>query len=187
MRVIAGQAKGIRLKSPAGIKTRPTGDRVKEALFNLLQNGGWLTGAAVLDLFAGSGSLGIEAISRGAVSATFVENSRNALEALRGNLSRCSFTEQADIIPLDAMLATRLLAEKNRLFDLILLDPPYRTDNYQQLIEISGSRLLKPDGLIMAETSKKTILPEKIGTASRTDRRVYGDTALEFFRTEKNI
>lgn len=124
MRVIAGSARGTRLRAPKGRITRPMQDRVKEDLFNRL--GVLVAGARVLDLFSGSGALGIEALSRGAAHATFVEHAPIVLATLRRNLERTHLTGQARVLPLSVPVALRRLARAGEVFDLIIADPPYR-------------------------------------------------------------
>jgi 16S rRNA (guanine966-N2)-methyltransferase len=125
VRVVAGSARGRRLTTPAGQATRPTADRVREATFNALGSLGVVEGATVLDLFAGSGALGIEALSRGAAAATFVDHDAEALAAVRANLDVTGLAERATVVRGDA---ERWLAGAGR-FDLALLDPPYATDD----------------------------------------------------------
>lgn len=184
MRVIAGQAKGMRLASPNGMSTRPTSDRVKEALFSILDSSGYLQDALVLDLFAGSGALGIEALSRGARYAVFVENNRAALEALRQNLTKTKLTEQSEILPYDGIHALEQLTRQNKRFSLILMDPPYRSTAYGTAIERAGNNLLLPGGLLVAETAVGNQLPEKLGRCRQSDQRQYGSTALVFYTVE---
>jgi 16S rRNA (guanine(966)-N(2))-methyltransferase RsmD len=186
VRVIAGEAGGMRIKAPSGITTRPTTDRVKEALFSILQSANKIKECRILDLFAGSGSLGIEALSRGAEFAFFVEKASSALDALKYNLTHTRYMTKSEILTIDINKALELLYKKKELFDLILLDPPYNSDYYLYVIEFAGSKLLKPDGFLVAETSVKNLLPEKIGVSTHFDRRVYGDTALEFFNLEQS-
>jgi len=186
LRVIAGEARGMRLKAPDGITTRPTADRVKEALFSILQSANKIKGCRVLDLFSGSGALGIEAISRGAEFVFFIEKSPLAINALKQNLSHTRCIDKSEILAMDVNKALKFLYGKKELFDLILMDPPYNYDFYLNVIEIAGTRLLKSDGLLVAETSVKKTLPEKIGTSTHSARRIYGDTALEFYSMEQN-
>lgn len=127
MRVISGAARGRRLVAPEGATTRPTPERVREATFNALGSLGAVTDATVLDLFAGSGALGIEALSRGAAHATFVDQDRAAVRAITANLEACGFTAQATVVasPVDRFLA----GARDQRWDLALLDPPYEHDH----------------------------------------------------------
>lgn len=138
MRVVGGTARGRRLVAPPGGRTRPTGDRVREAIFNALWSRGALDGARVLDLFAGSGALGIEALSRGAAHATFVEADRAARRAIATNLETCGFTDRADVVaaPVGRFL-DRLVHERSgdsAAFDLAFCDPPYAFDGWDDLL-----------------------------------------------------
>lgn len=183
MRVIAGNAGGLKLISPAGTTTRPTSDRVKEALFSILESAEAVRGAQVLDLFAGSGALGIEALSRGAAHVTLVDTSRPALEALRKNLVHTNYTSQATVLGLNAFNALDQLVRQQARFDLILIDPPYNHGLQVKVLERIDP-LLVPGGLAVAESATRELLPEQAGNCHRTDRRVYGDTALAFYVVE---
>ncbi len=186
MRVIAGKKGGMKLYAPSGATTRPTSDRVKEALFSIIDSAGGLCGATVLDLFAGSGALGIEALSRGAESAVFVENNKPALVALKKNLIHTGFVDKALIQTVSASLALQMLAKKKKLFSLVLLDPPYQSDFYISTIQQAGSEILSIDGILVAETATRNPLPGQIGCCIKSERRIYGDTALEFYTLEQN-
>ena len=131
MRVVAGTAGGLRLVAPEGHATRPTSDRAREATFNSLQSLGVLEGAGVLDLFAGSGAMGIEALSRGAAHATFVDNDRSALDAVRRNLETTRLTDDASVIAADALAFLRASPPP---FDLAVLDPPYAFDRWDEVL-----------------------------------------------------
>ncbi len=150
MRVVAGTAGGRKLVVPEGDRTRPTSDRVREAIFNSLYSMGAIEDAAVLDLFAGSGALGIEALSRGAAHVTFVEQDRAALEAIRTNVSTLDFGSQVTVIPGDA--PNHL--EQGRPYDLILLDPPYGFDGWDELLDRIG------DSLVVIESRREIELPD---------------------------
>jgi len=172
MRIIAGSKRGARIAAPKGIATRPTGDRVREAAFNLI---GPVDGAAVLDLFAGSGAMGLEALSRGAASATFVESDRAACRTISQNLEKLGLTG-ARVVCGDAVWALR---QEGRAYDLVLVDPPY------ELWAALGPRLadqlarvLAPDGLVLVETGSKT--EPALPLALRTSRR-YGSARLTVF------
>ena len=142
MRVIAGTAGGRRLVAPAGPTTRPTSDRVREATFNALGSLGVIEGATVLDLFAGSGAMGIEALSRGAAHCTFVDRDRLAREAVAANLATCGLAERGDVV---AATAERFLADaaaRAARFDLALLDPPYDVDAWSDLVDAVPAEVL---------------------------------------------
>lgn len=184
MRVISGSAGGLKLTAPRGTATRPTTDRVKEALFSILDHAGVLEEAHVLDLFAGSGALGIEALSRGAASCVFVEKNRPALEALQTNLSRTGCIERATVLQQDALRAIDRLAHGGRRFTLALLDPPYESGLQTTVLEQVAARLMEPGGTLVMETAGRADLPERLTACVRHDRRVYGDTAVLFYTTE---
>jgi len=156
MRVIAGTARGRRLKELEGMDTRPTTDKVKESMFNILQFD--LEGRCVLDLFAGTGQLGIEALSRGAEHAVFVERRADAVRLIRENLKAAEFTEQARVVQGDAMEFLTGLRER---FDIILLDPPYEAGLLEPALErIAGFDILTPHGIIVAEHPLGRPMPE---------------------------
>jgi 16S rRNA (guanine966-N2)-methyltransferase len=171
VRVVAGRLGGRRLRAPAGRATRPTSDRVREALFAAL---GDVTGTEVLDLFAGSGALGIEALSRGADGAVFVERAPVALRALRGNLSDLGL--DAEVRPADARAALRALGRAGRHFDLVLVDPPYALADR---IGADLDRLLPPvlaaGARVVCESDRRAPIALELPVL---DRRRYGDTLL---------
>src|SRR5512139_2307015 len=131
MRVIAGTSKGRRLFTPKSHFLRPTSDRVKESIFNIL--GKDIEGKEILDLFAGTGNLGIEALSRGAKKTVFVEKGRQALRLIQRNLARCGLSERSEILPVDADRAIGILKQRKDSFDLIILDPPYEKGWLQKI------------------------------------------------------
>lgn len=172
MRIVAGSHRGARIAAPPGLTTRPTGDRVREAAFNLI---GPVDGATVLDLFAGSGALGLEALSRGAGRATFVESDRVACRTISQNLAKLGLTE-AQVVCSDVLRAVR---QETRSYDLVLVDPPYELwAELEPRLADQLARLLAPDGLVLVETGSKTepALPLPI----RTSRR-YGSARLTLF------
>lgn len=154
MRVVAGTARSILLETPAGNDTRPTTDRIKETLFNMLQP--YVPGATVLDLFAGSGGLGIEALSRGADYACFVDMSRDAVRCITGNLKRTKLVDRADVLSMDYRNALLKLKTTGKGFDLIFLDPPYGKGlEYQALELLSETGLAVDDALVVVETTRE--------------------------------
>lgn len=184
MRVISGNARGKKLVSLEGMNTRPTLDRVKEALFNIIQFD--IADKDVLDLFAGSGAIGIEAISRGAKSATFCDNSIDAVKIIKTNIENTRSKDKATVINKDYSLALKKLGKENKQFDIIYLDPPYKTDFANKAIEeIINLNLLSKDGIIIVETddNKKD---ETINTKNIKifDKRKYGRAILIFIRKE---
>lgn len=186
MRVIAGICRGMRLLAPAGRSTRPTSDRVKEALFNIISSRISIDDIKVLDICAGTGSLGIEALSRGAASCIFIESERKVLACLEKNISDARIKSSAEIIPMDALKALSVIARRGRLFDLVLFDPPYASGLYASVPEtLCTLGLFASKALFVAECSVRNTLPDSIGPLARFDRRVYGDTALELFSLEE--
>ncbi len=155
MRVIAGKARRIQLKTVPGMDTRPTTDRIKETLFNILQPE--LYSAHFLDLFSGSGAIGIEALSRGCEMAVFVENNRNAADCIRDNLNTTKLSEAAVVIQKDVSIALQQLEHEGKCFDIIFMDPPYNNFHEKKaLSQLSGSSLIHKDTLIVVEASLET-------------------------------
>jgi 16S rRNA (guanine(966)-N(2))-methyltransferase RsmD len=173
LRIIAGSRRGHRIRIPGNAPVRPTGERVREALFAVL---GRLEGEAVLDLFAGSGALGLEALSRGAGLAVFVESDRAVADVLRANIGLLRFAEVARVLPLDYDRALRVLLREGRSFDLLFIDPPYRMlpDVARTLTPVIA-RLLTPAGLAIIEGPRGT--PLDLGLPVVFERR-YGDTTI---------
>lgn len=178
MRVITGIARGRRLETlPGEDITRPTTESVKEALFSMLQFE--LEGRKVLDLFAGSGQLGIEALSRGAASCTFIENNRQAVKVVEGNLSHCKLNDYARVVFGDALS----FLMRGESFDIVFLDPPYNKGLTEQCLNTLVKSM--PDsGIIACETSANEVLPEKIDSWSVDRSRRYGKTKLTLYRKE---
>ena len=174
MRIIAGTLKGRRLQAPAGLVVRPTSDALRETLFNIL--GASIAGARVLDAFAGTGALGIEALSRGAQSVTFVERDTRALRALTANLRACSLMDACAIIRDDFLRAHAAGAP----FDLVLLDPPYDIAPLEEVVA-RGASWASAQGRIVLEHSRRRASPEAAGTFRRSRIRTAGDSALSFY------
>jgi 16S rRNA (guanine966-N2)-methyltransferase len=175
MRVIAGSRKGHTLVAPRGTDTRPTSDRVRESIFNLV---GPLDGAKVLDLFAGSGALGIEALSRGATSAVFVDSDRDAVRAIDRNLEKLRLTG-ARIVRGDALLTLAQESMAGAKYDLVLVDPPYgMLDDIQPRLSLHLPALLAPDGLVVVETDARS--EPELPLPVRTSRK-YGNTRVTVF------
>jgi 16S rRNA (guanine966-N2)-methyltransferase len=180
MRIIAGSRKGARIFAPKGTDTRPTGDRVREAAFNLLGPGA-AEGASVLDLFAGSGAMGLEALSRGAERATFDESDRDACRTINRNLDKLELTG-ATVLCQDALIALRADARAGRRYDLVLVDPPYRRfSSLQNALIQYLPEILAPDGTLLVETAANE--EPELPLAKRTSRR-YGSARLTLFEHE---
>jgi len=180
MRVIAGRFGGRRLRSPGGRRTRPTAERVREALFSVL---GPLEGVRVLDLFAGSGALGIEALSRGAARAVFVERSAAALPALEGNLEALDLgRDRAIVRRSEAMRALRSARERRETYDLVFLDPPYRdAARLARALSTALPAVLGPGARVIVESDRRTPLELDLPLA---DERRYGDTLIRIHRAQ---
>lgn len=162
MRVISGSARGLKLKSPEGMSTRPTLDRIKESLFNILA--GDLFDAEFLDLFSGSGAIGIEALSRGACSAVFIDESRKSADIIKVNLKAARLEDKAEVINSDFISALSRLKGQGRRFDIIFMDPPYGKGLVQAAVKaVYEKGLLKNDGFIVAEQAIDDELPEAKG------------------------
>lgn len=155
MRVIAGKARRLQLKTPEGFETRPTTDRTKETLFNILNP--YLADADFLDLFSGSGAIGIEALSRGAKYAAFVDDSRSSVECIRANLKNTKLDSQAEVFAMTALEAIRALEIKGKVFDIIFMDPPYNQMLEQEVLRaLQSSNIIYCDTIIVVEASIKT-------------------------------
>jgi len=186
LRIIAGTAGGLRLTCPKGLNIRPTADRVRESVFNILS--GAVTDARVLDLFAGSGAFGIEALSRGARECVFVERRRDCAAAIRENLGKTSLADRAEVVLADAFGFPGEV-QITEPFDVIFLDPPYRfSADCTEGSRVAGliSRLAEPDilapgGRIVFEHGSKARVPEMFGAADLTTRRRYGTTSVSFY------
>ena len=180
MRVISGSARGVALKTPDGSKTRPTADRVKEAMFSIIQFD--LPGARVLDLFGGTGQLGIEALSRGAKFSVFVDHGAQACALIRENLKRTRFENSAKVIQSDYDLYLRKNSDK---FDIILLDPPYAEVFLENSLKIiSEIDILQSGGIIVAERPLGKEIPCEFSGLVRSKDYKYGNTLLTIFRKE---
>jgi 16S rRNA (guanine966-N2)-methyltransferase len=170
VRIIAGTYRGHRIAAPKGRETRPTSDRVRENAFNLI---GPVDGADVLDLFAGSGAMGLEALSRGAATATFVESDREACRVINANLDKLHL--EATVLQQDVL---RAIAGDRRSYDLVLCDPPYGYDHSRLTGHLA--RLLAEDGLLVYESAGREDPPDVPGLDVRTSRR-YGSARLTLF------
>jgi len=183
MRVISGTAKGRSLVPPLDRRVRPTSDRIKEALFSIIGSlCGDITGFSVLDIYAGTGSLGIEALSRGAGRAVFIDNQRSSAALIKTNLDSTGFTGNSEIMIVDASAALSRMALQGRTYNLVFADPPYNQGIAQILLRQLASLPVLADGaLVVIETSSREVLPLSEGELKQIDRRIYGDTALAFY------
>jgi 16S rRNA (guanine966-N2)-methyltransferase len=175
VRIIAGEKRGHTIFAPRGRETRPTSDRVRENVFNIVAP--WVEGARVLDLYAGSGAMGLEALSRGAASALFVESDPHALRVIERNLDKLDL-KGARVVRVDATTALMQESGAGRKYDLVLVDPPYDMTNYDSLARYLPA-VLADDGLVVLETDAK-VEPELPGLDVRTTRK-YGSTRVTVF------
>ena len=177
MRVITGTARGRRLKTPDNYDIRPTTDNVKESLFNILQFD--IEGRRVLDLFAGTGQLGIECLSRGAANVIFVDKDRNAVKIVRENLRSCGLN--ATVLQEDAL---RIL-ERGQKYDLIFVDPPYDSDLYEAVLDrINLVDILSEGGIIVCEARRERVLPEMTAPYRKCKEYCYGKVKLCLYKKE---
>ena len=183
MRIISGTAKGKRLTTFSGDAIRPTPDKVRGAIFSkLFSRLGPLEGMKVLDLFAGTGALAIEALSRGAAHAWLVDAGRDAARVIPINLSACGFENRGTLIRGESAQALKIL-EKDKPFDLIFLDPPYDRDLLPELLRtLANRRFLTANGVLCAETGKNDNLPDTFDPLVRVDERAYGITRIHLYR-----
>lgn len=180
MRVISGTLKGRKLSAPKGKALRPTSDRVREAIFDILQYE--VQGRKVLDLFAGTGALGIEALSRGAIKAVFVEANALFFSVLKKNLNDFGLQERAEVLHREVRTGIKTLAGQGEEFDLVFLDPPYGKGLARQTLQaLSEEKIVSREGLIVAEHSREEN-PDDIVLLERIDQRRYGRTLVSFFR-----
>jgi len=181
MHVLAGALKGRRLVTPRGLRTRPTADQVRIALMDALMP--HLPGARLLDLFAGAGGVGLEALSRGAAHVTFVERDARAVAALRQNVATLGVETETRVLRLDVARALARLAEAGERFEIVFLDPPYEGARVATTLERLGtSPLVVPGGRVIAQHPTKTPPPAEIGRLQVVRTRRFGETALTFFR-----
>ena len=182
MRVIAGSARGRQLVAPKNMRVRPTADRVKEALFSILTSRlGDFSGMRVLDIFAGTGNLGIEALSRGAAYALFIDAHRESAELVRKNLAQTGLADRAKVVVQEASAALGRLFRSEPPFHLVFLDPPYGEGHTQRILELlAASPLIDGGTTVVAEFSAKEDVPIRFGRLAESERRIYGDTALSF-------
>lgn len=177
MRIIAGSAKGRRLATPKSDKIRPALDQVKEAIFNILFD---VSDMDVLDIFAGTGNVGIEALSRGATHCTFIDKSPEAIGLIRENLERCHLTEQGTVFPRSANIAIPILARDGKTFDLIFIDPPYLKNLVNPTLQlVAKHKLLRAGGTIVIERHPKEPVTAPEGLVV-SDERKYGQTMISF-------
>lgn len=182
MRVISGIRRGQRLVSPKDMNIRPTSDRVKESLFNIL---GTITNdSRVLDLFAGTGSIGIEFLSRGSKFCDFVDISNNSIKIIKENISLTKFTEDSQVHRIDGLKALNLFISKEITYDYIFLDPPFNDEDLlnEILITIGENKILTEEGIVIVEHDKGINLANKILDLNKYDSRNYGSKNITFYK-----
>ncbi len=180
MRVVSGTRKGKILKAVPGSSTRPTTDKVKEAIFNII--GPYFDGGQGLDLFAGSGGLGIEALSRGADKVIFVDRDGKAIQTIHENIRNCDFEEKAEIYRNDADRALKAILKRDLAFDYIFLDPPYRKQQLLKLLKvIDENNLLSEQGTILCEHESDVELPENVGRLVQQKHENYGIISISIY------
>lgn len=186
MRIITGIARGRMIKAPEGMNTRPTSDRVKESLFNIISKK--MRDSTVLDLFAGSGNLGLESISRGAEKCTFVENNKVAYKTLKENIDLLKFQDMSETYFQEAFTTLKTLHMLNKKYDIIFLDPPYGKGLIESSInEINNLELLNNEGIIISEYDAEDNVPDSIGEIKIYRTESYGRIKISFWtKEEKN-
>lgn len=186
MRVIAGEFGGRTLKTPTGRRTRPTQGKVRQVLFDMI--GAGVRGTRILDLFAGSGALGIEALSRGAAGACFVERNEASLRCLRANLEALDLVVRTRVLAVSVEASLRILAQENSPYDWVLADPPYESEPEEWILRAErdgAGGILAEGGTLVIERPRRQACPERIGRLRRRRIRNVGETSLEFFGWEE--
>ncbi|HEY4553944.1 MAG TPA: 16S rRNA (guanine(966)-N(2))-methyltransferase RsmD [Bacillaceae bacterium] len=184
MRIISGICKGRQLKSVQGKGTRPTTDKVKETIFNMI--GPYFDGGIGLDLFAGSGGLGLEALSRGLERVIFVDRDMNAIQTIKSNISICKMEDQSEVYRNDAERALKAIVKRELAFDFIFLDPPYKKQKLVDLLEfIDKHELLSDGGKIICEHSSEVVLQNEIGCLGQVKSGGYGIIGLTIYTKSK--
>ena len=184
MRVISGKARGLKLDTPKNEDVRPTTDRVKESLFNIINP--YIIDSNVLDLFAGTGSLGIECLSRGASYSTFVDVSKESINIVKSNIKKARVENESTILNIDFKSAIERLGLQNKKFDIIFMDPPYYKNMFMDaLLGIDCANLLSEEGIIVVEHDTKDKFEDQIGRLVKTRDKKYGNTTLTFYKLEE--
>jgi RNA methyltransferase, rsmD family len=182
VRVISGSARGLKLNTPGDDRVRPTTDRVKESMFNIIQD--WVYDSQVLDLFAGSGALGIEALSRGASQAVFCDNSLDSIKIIKSNIEKARVADRSQIVSGDFKRCLRDMEAKNQSFDMIFVDPPYYEGLFEEVLDtIRSCKILKKDGIVIVEHDAKRPIGQVEGLEVYKEKK-YGITMLTFYCLE---
>ncbi|MGH9704487.1 MAG: 16S rRNA (guanine(966)-N(2))-methyltransferase RsmD [Candidatus Acidiferrales bacterium] len=182
MRIIAGKFGSRRLKGPGKLRLRPTSDRLRETIFNIL--GPTIEGSLFLDVYAGSGAIGLEALSRGAREVVFIEKHAGAVTLLHANLEQLGVRSGVEVLGLDALRGLEILARRHYLADLIFLDPPYEMENeYERCLDFfDGPHLIAPSGMLIVEHSRRQEMPQRLVHLERIRVAEQGDATLSFYR-----
>lgn len=184
MRIIAGQYKGRRLKTLEGLSVRPTSDRMRETIFNILAPR--IDGARVADLCAGSGAVGIEALSRGAEFVAFVESSRKAASVIEENLEHCKIEDGYKLIARDALQAVKYFSAEKQQFDIIYFDPPYESEIYSPVLwQIARGGVLTPEGVVLVEHRRQSPLSPNYDQLRPYREIVQGESCLTFYELDQ--
>lgn len=184
LRVISGKVRGLKLDTPKNQDVRPTTDRVKESLFNMINP--YIRESNVLDLFAGTGSLGIECLSRGAKNCVFVDKSRESINIVKSNVKKARVENESTILNIDFKDAVKRLSTQNQKFDVIFMDPPYYENMFIDCLKsIDELNLLHEDGIIVVEHDTKDQFEETIGRLVKTRDKKYGNTTMTFYKWEE--
>lgn len=181
MRVITGSARGRKLAAPEGLDTRPSSDMTKQAVFNIVQN--YVENSVFLDLFAGSGQVGIEALSRGAKSVTFIDNNPKAIAVIKENLKNCGLMEKARVAMMDSLA---FLQNAGAQFDIVFLDPPYQQQLIDQALPLL-TKVVAENGIILCETERNEELPTQVNDFVTVKTYRYGKAKLTLYRREEEL
>ncbi len=183
MRVIAGDAKGKQLKSVVGKNTRPTTDKVKEALFSMISS--YLNGGVLLDLFAGTGGLGVEALSRGMEKGIFIDRNKNSIDTIKLNIHNCGLEDRTEVYRNDAFRALKVLAKRGIIFNLVFLDPPYKMNVLEKIIIfLDENKMVSEKGIIVTEHDAKEKMPDSIGTFTSIKSNLYGNIGITIYKNQ---
>ncbi|MGM9532539.1 16S rRNA (guanine(966)-N(2))-methyltransferase RsmD [Intestinibacter sp.] len=184
LRVISGKARGLKLNTPKNEDVRPTTDRVKESLFNIINFD--IMDSNVLDLFAGTGSLGIECLSRGASKCVFVDKSKESMSIVKSNIKKARVENESITMNIDFKSAILSLSNKGEKFNIIFMDPPYYKNMFEDALSmVDQNNLLEEDGVIVVEHDTKDSFPENIGRLYKSRDKKYGKTTLTFYKMEE--
>lgn len=184
MRVISGKVRGLKLDTPKNLDVRPTTDRVKESLFNIINP--YIRESNILDLFAGTGSLGIECLSRGAKNCIFVDKSKESIGIVKSNIKKARVENESTILNIDFKDAVKRLSVQKQKFDVIFMDPPYYENMFIDCLKsIDELNLLKEDGLVVVEHDTNDVFDDNIGRLYKSREKKYGNTTITFYKLEE--